>query len=173
MDLSGKNIAMVVANDGFRDPEAFKPKKVLENVGAKVSVVALEGGAAKGDEDGFLPVDYTVSQADINDFDAVAFIGGPGMAVLVKNQELVDLAKNFFEAGKLTCAICVAPAILAQADLIKGKKVSSWQGVEKEIEEAGGIYEGNRVSKDGLLITAGGPPVAKEFGEAIAKSLSS
>lgn len=171
MGIENKKIAMVVANDGFRDPEAFEPKEVLEKAGAEVKIIALEGGAAQGDEGGFLPVDETIDQADPKEYDAVAFIGGPGMAAIVDNQELIDFAKNFNEAGKVTTAICVAPKILANAGVLSSRTATSWEGVMEDLANAGAEVLEQDVVVDGKVITACGPKAAREFGEAIVKAL--
>lgn len=162
---------MVVANDGFRDPEAFEPKQVLENAGAQVKIIAPEGGAARGDEGGFLPVDETIGQANADDYDAVAFIGGPGMARMVDNEELSDFAKKFFDAGKVTTAICVAPKILANAGILSGRAATSWEGAMEDLSNSGAEVLEEDVVVDGKIITACGPKAAKAFGEAIVEAL--
>ena len=171
MGLENKKIAMVVANDGFRDPEALEPKEVLENAGAEVKIIAIEGGAAQGDEGAFLPVNETVGQVNVDEYDAVAFIGGPGMAAIVDNQELIGFAKKFFEAGKVTTAICVAPKILANAGVLSGKTATSWDGVKNDLANAGADVLEEDVVVDGKIITASGPRAAKAYGEAIVKAL--
>ncbi|MBU0732013.1 DJ-1/PfpI family protein [Patescibacteria group bacterium] len=171
MGLENKKIAMVVANDGFRDPEAFEPKEVLEKAGAEVKIIALEGGAAQGDDGGFLPVDETVGQANVDDYDAVIFIGGPGMTGLVDNQELIEFASKFNEADKVTTAICVAPKILANAGVLSGKTATSWEGVMEDLSNSGAEVLEQDVVVDGKVITACGPKGAKAFGEAIVEAL--
>lgn len=163
---------MVVANNGFRDEEALDPKKILEEAGHEVVISALSSGKAEGVEGAVLDVQVVVDDINVDDYDAVAFIGGADMVSKVNNPSHTGLAKKFFEAGKLTTAICVAPAILANAGIIEGKNVTSWAGVEDDLKDAGGNFIGGPVVRDELLITATGPSAAAEFGETILKALA-
>ncbi|MBU0671260.1 MAG: DJ-1/PfpI family protein [Patescibacteria group bacterium] len=165
------NILMVVANNGFRDPEAIEPKKILEDNGIKVTISALEAGSAVGDEGTVYNVDVPVADVKVEDYNGVAFIGGPDMAGKVNEPAHIDLARKFYDAGKLTTAICVAPAIFAHAGIVDGKTVTSWGGVKSVMSEAGGQFSDEGVLVDGTMITAAGPHVAQEYGEAILKAL--
>lgn len=167
-----KSILMIVANNGFKDPEAAEPKRILEDNGIKVAISALETGSAVGAEGTVYSVDVPVADVKIEDYDGVAFIGGPDMVGKVNHPDHVDLARKFFDAGKITTAICVAPAIFANAGLIDGKNVTSWGGVKNVMSEAGGKFSNEDVVVDNTLITATGPHVAREYGEAILKALS-
>ncbi len=120
---------------------------------------------------GKVNVDLSVGDVKVADYEGVAFIGGPGMVELVENSEFVKLAKEFYDAGKLTTAICIAPVILANAGILKGKKATVWSGAEEEIKKGGGVYTGKSVEVDGKIITANGPPAAEDFGEAIVEAL--
>ena len=166
-------IVLVVANNGFRDPEAEIPEQIIEEKGGEIVVSALETGQAIGDEGTIYNVDQVVAEIKPDNFEAVVFVGGPGMVGLVEDPEMIELAKNFYSKGKLTTAICVAPAILAYAHLISGKKVTAWDGVEEKMIAVGANFTGDKVSQDGLLITGSGPDAAKEFGETIVRALLS
>ena len=85
--------------------------------------------------------------------------------------DFIRFAKKFFEDKKLVSAICVAPAILANAGILKDKKVTGWSGVKEVLEANGAIYTGRPVQVDGNIITADGPSSAQEFGETIAQSV--
>jgi protease I len=113
----------------------------------------------------------TVSEVIVEDFDAVVFIGGPGMVEILGDESLQILAKKFYEAERLTTAICAASAILARAGVLRGKQATSWSGVEEDLKSGGAIYTGRTVTVDGKIITGNGPEAAREFGEKIVDAL--
>ena len=133
---------MVVANNGFRDEEALDPKKILEEAGHEVIISALNPGEAEGVESAVLDVQVVVDDVNIDDYDAVAFIGGADMVSKVNNPSHIKLAQEFNKENKIVSAICVAPAILANAEIIEGKNVTSWAGVENDLKDAGGNFTG-------------------------------
>ncbi len=171
MSLKNKKILMVVAPINFRDAEYFEPREILEASGVEIKTASIQSGIAKGAQGGETKIDLTVSDVNVADFDAVAFIGGPGMAEIVGDESLQILARKFYDAGKLTAAICVAPSILARAGILKGKQATSFPSVEKDLEDGGALYTGNDVAVDGKIITANGPEAAQKFGERIAEAL--
>jgi len=130
------------------------------------------GGEAIGARGGKISVDFSASEVSVGDYDGVAFIGGQGMVGLVSEPKFTDLAKKFYEANKIVAAICIAPVILANAGILKGKRATVCGGAENEIKNAGGIYTGKSVEIDGEIITANGPSAAEEFGKTIVKLLT-
>ncbi len=171
MNTAKKKILMVVSPIDFRDAEYFEPKKVLEASGAEIKTASIQGGIAKGTDGGEARIDLTISDVNISDFDAVVFVGGPGMAQIVADDSLQMLAKKFYVAGKLTTAICVAPSILARAGILEGKQATSFDSVKEDLKNGKANYTGNKVEIDGKIITANGPEAAKEFGEKIVEAL--
>lgn len=93
------------------------------------------------------------------------------MAQITSDESLQLLAKKFYEAGKLTAAICVAPAILAKAGVLSGKKATSWSGAVDDLKNGGAIYVNEQVVRDGQLITADGPSAAASFAKKIIEVL--
>ncbi|MEK9158816.1 MAG: DJ-1/PfpI family protein [Patescibacteria group bacterium] len=166
-----KKVLMVVAPDGFRDAEYLDPRQVLEAAGAEIKVASLVTGESRGVEGTVAKIDLTVDQVKVEDFDAVIFVGGPGMVGLVGDKRLMTLAKAFYQAGKLTTGICAATGILANANLLTDKKATGWAGVQQIISSHGGSYTGQDVEMDGKIITGKGPGAAKAFGQKIAGSL--
>jgi len=171
MTLINKKILMVIAPKDFRDPEYNEPRQVIENSGAEVKVASIQSGTSVGAEGTVVQIDLTVSEVMIEDFDAVVFVGGPGMAQIVDDDSLQVLAKKFYDAGKLTAAICVAPAILAKAGILSGRQATAWAGVKGDLENAGAVFTGDSITVDGNVITGSGPAAAKEFGEKIVEVL--
>lgn len=171
MSLSDKKVLMVIAPKDFRDAEYTEPREVIEASGVGVKIASIQGGIAIGAEGTKVQIDLTVSQANVEDYDAVVFIGGPGMVEIISDDSLQVLAKKFYDAGKLTAAICVAPAILAKQGILSDKKATAWSGVKGDLEAGGADYTGGAVAVDGKIITASGPAAAREFGEKIVEAL--
>lgn len=129
-------------------------------------------GKAVGLLGAIVTAEIGLDQVKVDDYDAVVFVGGGGSSVYFDDKKALSIASEAFKKGKKTCAICIAPVILANAGVLKSKKATVWDGeyVEK-IESKGAKYTGKSVEVDGNVITAKGPTAAREFGRAIAKSL--
>jgi protease I len=170
-NLKNKKIVMVIAPNNFRDEEYLEPREILENQGAQITVASLRTGESIGKNGARAKIDALVSDINPADFDAVIFVGGSGMVDLVSRPEMTQLAQRFYQAGKLTTAICIAPAILAYSGILAGKTATVWSGAKDILKKAGAKYTGRAVEVGGKIITANGPAAAKEFGEAIARNL--
>lgn len=172
-----KTIAMIIASRDFRDAEYFVPKEVLETAGAKITTVSNKSGTALGADGGEIKVDLLLSELRVADFDAIVFIGGPGALQHLDNQDSYRVAQETINQGKILAAICIAPAILANAGVLQGKKATVWtsamdKSAAKILEDNGAIYEDKLVIADGKIVTGSGAAAAKEFGEAIKKLLT-
>ena len=168
---TGKKILMVIAPKDFRDAEYNEPRKIFDQSGLEVKVASIQSGTSVGAEGTVVKIDLTVSEVKVDEFDAVAFIGGPGMAQIVDDVSLQILAGQFYHAGKLTTAICVAPAILAKAGILAGKQATAWSGARGDLEAEGASFTGQAVTVDDKIITADGPGSAQEFGQKIVQAL--
>ncbi len=166
-----KKVLMVIAPKDFRDKEFIDPKKVFDEKNIKVDVASIQKGKSVGADGMVVNIDLNISEVDINNYDAVVFIGGPGMVKIIQDEALQILAQKFYKADKIVAAICVSPAILAYAGILENKKATSWGGVKDILEKAGAIYTGELVSIDGKIITANGPSAAYKFGLKVAESL--
>ncbi len=119
----------------------------------------------------------TADEFKIENFDAAVFIGGPGMGKNLDNQSFQKIAQDVFRAGKVLAAICIAPALLAKAGVLAGKKATVWsapldKSAIKILKEGGAQYLAEDVVVDGKIITAPGPLAAKKFGEKIVEVLT-
>lgn len=166
-----KKILIVIAPVNYQDKEYSDTRKTLESAGVSVSVASLKRGEAKGALRGRVNVDFSVDEVSAGDYDGIVFIGGQGMVDLVGNQKFINLAKEFYNVGKITAAICIAPLILANAGILKGKKATVWSGASDELKKGGVVYTGKSVELDGKIITGNGPDAAEEFGKAIVEAL--
>ena len=161
---------MVIAPVDFRDEEYFETRKVLEDVGNKITVVNSTGQPSKSMFGKIVKPDKTIYDVSSEDFDAIVFVGGSGTSVYFNNQQALGLAKEFSSSGKIVAAICIAPSILANAGILNGKKATAFPS-EKDNINAVGNYTGKPVEQDGKIITGNGPIAAKEFGKKIAEAL--
>ena len=167
----GKNIAIFIAFQGFRDEEYIEPKKALEAAGHKVTTVSTAKGEARGKFRLTAQVDRTVDEVRAEDYDALALVGGPGALEHLDNPKVHALFRRAAELGKVYGAICISPVVLAHAGLLKGKTVTCWPDGAGEVEKGGGKYTGAELEIDGRLITASGPVPARRYGQALAEAL--
>lgn len=175
--LSGRRIA-VLATDGFEQSELTEPKRLLEEAGAKVDVIAPgDAGQIKGwdkkDWGQSVPVDVHLDQADPGAYDALVLPGGViNPDNLRTNDKAVGLVKTFAQSGKPVAAICHGPWTLINAGLVKGKKITSWPSLRQDLDNAGARWEDSEVVTDGNLITSRKPDDIPAFTQTLIKALA-
>ena len=170
-DLAGVRVALVVAFEGFRDEELFLPRNLLERRGAQVVVLSDRIGTAVGKLGGTVLVDGLIAAARVEDFDAVVFVGGPGVRAYANRPDCHILARGAAQSGRVVASICAAGAILAQAGILKGRKATCYPTAAEVLRKAGAIYTGRGIEIDGCIITGDGPQSASRFGAAVAEAL--
>jgi protease I len=163
-------ILSIIAPQDYQEQEYADSKTALEKKGHEV-ITASSQPLATGKLGGQTKIDVLISDINPEEYDAIAFIGGPGCYQFFENKRLHEIAKNFYDSGKPTAAICAAPIILANAGLLQGKKATCWKGEGQNLQSKGAVYTGKSVQTDGNIITADGPSSAKKFGKVIAKAL--
>lgn len=170
-ELAGKKVA-VVATDGFEQVELTEPRRALMESGATVHVVAPHGGEIQGwrhhDKGDKVPVDKTLDEARPEDYDALVLPGG----VLNPDQlrtkpEAVSFVRAFFEAKKPVAAICHGPWTLIEADVVRGRKVTSWPSVKTDLRNAGAQWVDQEVVTDSGLVTSRKPDDIPAFNKKI------
>lgn len=174
--LENKKIAIVISFRNFQDQEFFIPKNLLEKEGAQIRVVSNKLGQALGIEGGEIEVDSLREDINMEDFDALVFVGGGGCLPSLDNEISYKLIKEAQKEKKLIAAICISPLILAKAGILKNKKATVWnspmdQFPVRKLKENGADFQSSSVVQDGNIITARGPEVAEPFGEKIIKLL--
>ena len=172
MSASGKKVLMVIAGRNFRDEEYKEPRQVLEEAGVRISVASSTPRECRGVYGMTVRPDLLLDDANMSNYDGIVFVGGPGSDEYYNNFKAHSLIQEAFETGKVVAAICIAPQTLANAGIIKGKRVTAFSSVKGGLTAAGAIYTGKDTEIDGTIITASGPGAAKEFGRAILKALS-
>lgn len=176
--LSGKRVA-VLATHGFEQSELQEPKRLLESWGATVEVVspgddARIRGWKKKDWGDDVPVDTRLAGADPGDYDALVLPGGViNPDTLRTDAKAIGFIQAFAQAGKPVAAICHGPWLLAESDLIRGREVTSWPSVKRDLANAGARWKDAEVVVDGNVITSRNPDDIPAFTDAVAKALQS
>jgi len=164
-----KKILMIIAPVNFRDEECLEPKKIFEENGFNVIIASdlNPGDEAIGMLGGKVTVDVNIKEVDVDIYDAVIFVGGSGSTIYFNNQVALEIAKNSYEKGKVIGAICIAPSILANAGVLKGKKATSYPSEKENIIKKGAEYIEEPVVVYENIVTANGPKSATRFGKEI------
>jgi protease I len=170
-------VAMIIAFTDFKDEEYFVPKQVLEGAGIEVITVSNAKGIAQGTDGGEAPVNLSLEELKVEDFDGLVFVGGPGCLKNLDNQTSYQIVQEVVNQNKVLGAICISPVILAKAGVLQAKQatVSSSdldRSAIKTLQENGANYQVQDMVVDGKIITASGPPAAQKFGQAIVEALT-
>lgn len=162
---------MVIGKNNFRDEEYLEPRKALEAAGAIITVASSSLSTARGMLGLNVKPDILIGDAKEQDYDGIVFVGGGGAAEYFDSPVAHKLAQSFFAHGKLTSAICIAPATLANAGILKGRRATAFPSSESALRSHGAIVTGEPVSVDGKVVTGVGPEAAKRFGEKLVEVL--
>ena len=159
--LAGKKIAILVA-DGFEQVELSKPREALDHAGAVTQIVSPAGKKVKGwnhtEWGEEMDVDVALKSADPGEFDALQLPGGVmNPDHLRMDPAAVKFVKHFFESGKPVAAICHAPWSLIEADVVRGRKITSWPSLKTDLRNAGAEWVDEEVVRDGNLVTSRKP----------------
>lgn len=178
MKLDGKKVA-ILATNGFELSELVSPRKALLEAGARVEVVALEGEKIKGWSNGEwadeVKVNILLENASADSYDALVLPGGViNPDSLRKNEAAVRFVESFFnaESQRPVAAICHGPQILINADVVKGKKITSWASIRKDLENAGANWVDEEVVVDQGLVTSRSPKDLDAFNEKMIEEIS-
>ena len=179
-NLNGKKIAFLVANEGVEQVELTEPWKAVEQAGARPEVVSIEPGQVqamnhldKGDK---FDVDRTVDEVTHSDYDALVLPGGVANPDFLRmNEQAVSFVRSFFEAGKPVGVICHGPWTLVEADVVRGRALTSWPSLKTDIRNAGGVWVDEEVRVDHGLVSSRRPDdlpafcakIVEEFAEGV------
>ena len=164
---------MMVLADGFEEIEMSAPLDILRRLGMNVRTAALKQPMVTGAHGLSVQADSLLSEVDFRQLGGVILPGGPASWVLKETEEVLTLVREMDAAGKLVAAICAAPMVLAEAGILRGRKVTCYPApdVRQGVLDAGGELQEAPAVTDGMLITGRGPAAALEFGYAIASFL--
>lgn len=172
-----KLAALVIAEEMFRDEEYETPKEILEEKGIRVLTASTTTVKAFGKLGMVVKPDILVKDLKDQPLDALIFVGGGGSSQYFNDPIAHELAKQFDQPGKVVGAICIAPVILANAGLLKGRKATVFPDGKDALKAGGATYTGSQVEVDrsqpgqATVITGCGPEAAAVFGEALAELL--
>lgn len=160
-DLSGKRVAILVA-DGFEQVELDGPRQALDQAGATTEVVSPVKGHVKGvnhDKPSTgAKVDVALDSAKADKYDALLLPGGVmNPDALRQEKKAVEFVRAFFDAGKPVAAICHGPQVLIEADVVRGRRLTSYPSVQTDLKNAGAEWVDERVVVDHGLVTSRKP----------------
>ena len=160
-ELQGKTIAFL-ATDGVEQVEYTEPRKAIEQAGATAHLLSLKTDDVQGfnhlDKGDTFPVDKAVSEASADDYDGLVLPGGVANPdTLRTDAAAVSFVRSFFEAGKPVASICHGAWTLVEADVVKGRTLTSWPSIRTDIENAGGAWVDEEVHTDRGLVTSRKP----------------
>lgn len=159
--LNGRKVAILVA-DGFEQSEMVEPRKALDDAGATTHLISPTSGAVRGWKDGnwadSFEVDQPLKSSDPDVYDALLLPGGVlNPDQLRTNENVLTFVRSFFEAGKPVAAICHGPWTLINADVVKGRTMTSYHTIRRDLENAGAKWVDQEVVVDEGLVTSRSP----------------
>jgi protease I len=177
-ELNGKRVAILAA-DGVERVELEQPRKAVTDAGAKVELLSInEGEIAARDHDledaGTFPVDRVVADASVDDYDALLLPGGTVNPDKLRiDEDAVGFVRDFFNSGKPIDTICHGPWTLVEADVVKGRRITSFPSVRTDLRNAGAEVLDQEVVTDEGLVSSRSPDdlpafcakVVEEFAE--------
>src|ERR687884_1242228 len=175
-ELDGIKVA-VLATDGVEQVELDRPWQALEEAGAEPVLVSLESGTITAfdhiDKADTKNVDAVVSSADPDDYAALVLPGGVINGDFVRaDADAVAFVKAFFDAGKPVAAICHAPWVLAEADVVRGRRLTSWPSLQTDLRNAGANWVDEELVVDGNLVTSRNPDDLDAFTAAMVEEFA-
>jgi protease I len=160
--LQGKRIAFVVAPEGAEQVELTEPWKAVESEGGRPELLSTEEGEVQAfnhlDKADTFKVDRTLGDADAAEYDGLVLPGGVANPDHLRMDETaVAFIRGFFEQGKPVAAICHAPWTLVEADVLRGRKITSYPSLQTDIRNAGGTWVDEEVVVDQGLVSSRRP----------------
>ncbi|MBV8949804.1 MAG: type 1 glutamine amidotransferase [Actinobacteria bacterium] len=161
-ELEGKRIAFMIANEGAEQVELTEPWKAVEEAGGRPELIAPKPGKAQAfnhlDKGDTFDVDRTTDEVRVEEYDGLMLPGGVANPDQLRTVEkAVAFARGFFDAGKPVAVICHGPWTLVEADVVRGRTLTSWPSLKTDIRNAGGQWVDQEVCRDGVLVTSRKP----------------
>lgn len=167
MKLQHKNVA-ILATDGFEQSELFEPMNALRNEGATVDIVSINNGEIKSWTNGnwgdSIPVNKTLDNVNVDDYNALMLPGGViNPDTLRTNDKAIKFVQSFVEKKKPVGAICHAPWLLASANVVKNRTITSYKSIKDDMVNAGANWKDESVVVDQGLVTSRNPDDLPNF----------
>lgn len=175
--LTGKTVAFLVASEGIERVELTEPWKAVSDAGATPVLLSPKAGEVQTynhlDKAEKRPVDKTVGSASVEDYDALVLPGGVANPdALRMDEDAVAFVRDFVASGKVVAAICHAPWTLVEADVVRGRQLTSWPSLQTDLRNAGAQWVDKKVVVDGNLITSRNPDDLPAFTKALLDALA-
>lgn len=177
MPSIGTSKVLIIATDGFEQSELFDPRETLIDAGATVTLASPKADPIQGmegdiDKARTIVPDLTLDQVDPDEYDALLIPGGTINADKMRvEKDAQRIVQAFFSADKTVAAICHGPWLLAEAGLVKGRTLTSYESIRTDLRNAGGDVVDAEVQVDGRLITSRKPRDIPAFTEALIRSI--
>jgi protease I len=175
--LKGKRIAFLMANEGVEQVELTEPLEAVRAVGAEIDLLAPEEGEVQTfnhlDKGERFPVDRSVGEADADEYDGLVLPGGVANPDQLRTEgEAVEFVRAFFESGKPIGAICHAPWTLIEADVVRGRTLTSFPSLRTDLRNAGAEWVDEEVHVDQGLVTSRKPDDLEAFNAKIVEEFA-
>ncbi|MEH1098158.1 type 1 glutamine amidotransferase domain-containing protein [Micromonospora sp. CPCC 205561] len=159
--LQGRRIAFLAA-DGVEEVEYVQPREAVEQAGATAELVSLKPGSIRSfnhlDQSKAYDVDVTAADADADGYDALVLPGGVANPDFLRTDpDAVRFVRAFFDAGKPVGVICHGPWTLIEADVVRGRRITSWPSLRTDLTNAGATWVDEEVVADGGLVSSRKP----------------
>jgi protease I len=166
--LNGKKIAFLTANEGVEEVELTEPRKAVEEAGAETELLAPEAGDVQAfnhlDKAETYTAGKAVGDASVEEYDGLVLPGGVANPDNLRTHpEAVSFIRDFFDAGKPVGVICHGPWTLIEADVVKGRKLTSWPSLQTDLRNAGAEWVDEEVVVDQGLVTSRKPDDLEAF----------
>ena len=180
-DLNGKTVAFLVAAEGIEEVELTSPWQAVLDAGGTPHLLSPEAGEVQAyehlDKGRTFPVDRTVADADVTSYDGLVLPGGVANPDALRTDAgAVALVKAFIDAGKPVAAVCHAPWTLVEADVVRGRRMTSWPSLQTDLRNAGADWVDEEVVVDtsvaGPFITSRNPDDLPAFNDALVKAIA-
>jgi protease I len=181
--LHGKKIAFLTANEGVEQVELTEPLEAVRAAGAEVDLLAPEAGDIQAfnhlDKGEKFAVDKPVGAAAASDYDGLVLPGGVANPDQLRTDEdAVAFVKDFFAGGKPVGVICHGPWTLVEADVVRGRTLTSWPSLQTDLRNAGAEWVDEEVHVDEGLVSSRKPDdldafvakIVEEFSEGVHES---
>lgn len=175
--LQGKRVAFLMANEGVEQVELEEPLRAVREAGAQAALIAPEAGEIQGfnhlDKADVFSVDETVADADAEQFDALVLPGGVANPDQLRTKpDAVQFVRAFFEAGKPVGVICHGPWTLVEADVVRGRTLTSWPSLQTDLRNAGAEWVDEEVHVDQGLVSSRKPDDLEAFCEKVVEEIA-
>ena len=176
MENSNQKRVAILTENGFEEVELTSPKKAMEAAGMRVDIISPQKSKVKAwDNDHWsieVPVSVNITDADIDDYDALMIPGGVINPDLMRvNQDCINFAKEFMKSGKPVAAICHGPQLLIETGLLKGRKMTSYPSLKTDLKNAGVDWSDKEVVVDNGLITSRSPKDLEAFNKKLIEEI--